>query len=263
MKAVFSEERFVSANEGDASGRLALHKLVGSVIEVATAHANHLHIGNPDMEGIGGWVLSRLTIEMEEYPRVDTTFRVFTWIEDFNRHFSLRAFRFEAADGSVLGYARTIWMVINPVTHANVGLSHLSIDPALIHGEKVPIERQKRHRPIVCDYPEQTPGVLTASCPPRQYTFKYCDIDYYRHVNTVRYFVLLLNQFTLDEMDRTMISRFEISFMHEGAYGMTVDILRHDEADQLLTAFTLAPPDNHRNPLVFAVVKRKERTTTI
>lgn len=58
---------FVSANEANAQRELAAHILVTNIIDVATEHANQLRIGNPDMVSVnGGWVLSRLTIEMQK-----------------------------------------------------------------------------------------------------------------------------------------------------------------------------------------------------
>ena len=60
------------------------------------------------------------------------------------------------------------------------------------------------------------------------HTFLYTDLDYYRHVNTVRYVSLLLNQFTLQDFDETMVHRLELAFLHEATYAQTVTIRRHD-----------------------------------
>lgn len=252
MEKRFSQQFFVSANEANAQGELSAHILVTNIIDVATRHANALHIGNPDMTDTdGGWVLSRLTIEMSEWPKVNTHYRLTTWIESYNRHFSERAFRIDDADGNTLGYSRTIWMVIDTKTHTNLGLSHLSLDPSLLDGEAVPIARQTRHIPILTadDAPTQRPS-LTATEGVRKYRFKYCDIDFYRHVNTVRYVVLLLNQFSLSLMDASQVHRLELSFMHEARYDMVVDILCHRDADAY--TFTLSEPSTHSAPLLFA-----------
>ena len=120
MEKRFSQQFFVSANEANAQGELSAHILVTNIIDVATRHANALHIGNPDMTDTdGGWVLSRLTIEMSEWPKVNTHYRLTTWIESYNRHFSERAFRIDDVDGNTLGYSRTIWMVIDTKTRTS------------------------------------------------------------------------------------------------------------------------------------------------
>lgn len=248
---------FVSANEANAQQELAAHILVTNIIDVATEHANRLHIGNPDMEELnGGWVLSRLTVEMERWPEVNTKYWLETWVETYNRYFSERSFRIYNREGETLGYARTVWMIIDTSTHTNLGLSHLPLSEALIDGEVAPIERQKRQCPVVTGEEAQTresrKPCLTATLPPVKYRFKYCDIDFYRHVNTVRYVMLLQNQYSLEDMDANRLKRMELMFMREAHYGMTVDIMQCRPADSRTATFTLCEEDNHETPLLFA-----------
>ncbi len=228
MKQVHTESFFLSAGEVNAEGEMSLPLLAEKIIDIATAHANTLGIGNPAMASLNlGWVLSRLTIEMNSWPKANENYTLSTWIEDWNRHFSLRCFRIDGADGSPLGYARTVWMVMNTSTHENAGLGHLNIPEGIIPGLECPIARQAKHRVIV----EPKEGVdfsakaLMATEPTSWHTFRYCDIDYYRHVNTVRYISLLLNQFPLSLYDSCRISRIELNFLHEAQYGERVKVL--------------------------------------
>lgn len=254
MTKRFTQDYFVGANDANAQEELGVPVLVSAIIETATSHANSLHIGNPDMrETGGGWILTRLTLEMYRWPRVNESYRLTTWVETFNRHFSLRAFSVTGADGEVLGYARTVWMVIDLKSHRNLGLGHLNFSQELVDGTPAPIEKQARHRPILGpDDDTDAPGALRASTPPTKYRFKYCDLDFYRHVNTVRYIVLLLNQFTLEEMDLNRVRRMELSFMREARYGMTVDIMHADSDNPHQHTFTLCEEGEHTQPLLFA-----------
>lgn len=170
MEKIYKETYFLSANEGNAEQEMALTILVSKIIDIATAHANSLGIGNPSMtEMHAGWILSRLTIEMNSYPKVDCDYSIETWVESFNRHFSERSFRISSPDGKTYGYARSIWMVMDTVNHTNVGLSHLSLPPGIICDEKVPIERQTRHVPILENDSVETSAkeYLVATAPPR------------------------------------------------------------------------------------------------
>lgn len=238
-QSIYRETMFLSAGEVNAEAELSLPLLTAKIIDVATAHANSLGIGNPDMQGLGaGWVLSRLTIEMDRYPHVNETYSLATWIESWNRHFSVRCFRVEDSDGNPLGYARSIWMVMDTRTHENAGLSHLRLDPAMIvPSTPCPIERQARHMHI---------GSKDSD---RRYTFGYCDIDFYRHVNTVRYVVMLLNGYTLEEMDARYVRRLELSFLHEGRYGSTVDIRRRDIPGSGRSEYLIYDPGMQREVL--------------
>lgn len=261
MTPIFKETYFLSASEANAEQELSLPILTSKLIDIATAHANSLGIGNPSMEKMNaGWILSRLTIEMNSYPKVNDTYIISTWIESTNRHFSERAFKIYSESGEVFGYARSIWMVMDTVNHTNVGLSHLTFEKEWIDGTIPPIERQARHSTIVeniCG--EELPrGIVTATAPVFDYKFKYCDLDFYRHVNTIRYVTLLLNRFTLEEHDESFVKRLELSFLHEAKYGMETQLLRSDSQDGRMSSFLLRKRSD-KSPLFFARLFREKR----
>lgn len=226
----FSQSFFLSAGEVNAEGEMALPLLVSKIIDIATAHANSLGIGNPSMAAMHrGWVLSRLALEMERYPLVNCHYTLTTWVEMWTRHFSERIIMVSDEEGRPYGYCRTVWMVLDYETRESVGLSHLSLPAAAIIPDKCPIPRQGRHFQILSPDAEDLPkGAVRANAPTVSHTFLYTDLDYYRHVNTVRYVSLLLNQFTLQDFDETMVHRLELAFLHEATYAQTVTIRRHD-----------------------------------
>ena len=260
MSPYLEKEYFLSASDANAEGELSWTSLTASIIDIATDHANSLGIGNPSMvEMNAGWILSRLTIDMQESPKVNSHYVLKTWIEDFNRHYSARCFSVASPEGKIYGYCRTIWLVINADTHKNLGLSHFNMSPQLVLGEKAPIPMQEKHIPIVEDEKAGTGKFIVSTHAPFIYTFKYCDLDFYRHVNTVRYVTLLLNQFTLKEHDDTRMKRIELSFLHEACYGMETKLLRSDSKDdELLSSFQLTD-SNTNQALLFARVKRENR----
>ena len=88
------------------------------------------------------------------------------------------------------------------------------------------------------------------------YTFMYCDIDFNRHVNTVRYVTMLLNRFSLREMDETQINRLDMAFMREGRYDEPVTVLRADSG--LHTVLSMADCADG-TPLLSASVSRLPR----
>ncbi len=261
MTPIYKELYFLTPGETNAEQQLSLPLLVTRLIDISTAHANSLGIGNPSMTHInGGWILSRLTIEMDSYPNVNSHYSISTWVESTNRHFSTRAFKIEDEDGAVLGYARSIWLVMDIFNHTNLGLSHINIPSDMIPGIEVPIAHQARHVPIVADPDDKSvaKGALVASYPPFIYTFQYSDLDFYRHVNTVRYVNLLVNQFSLEQHDASFVNRLELSFLHEAKYGMQTRLLRSDLESDMHSAFELCDTADSQ-PILFARVKRKLR----
>ncbi len=257
--AEFRQKFFLSAGETNAEREMSLPLLTSKIIDIATAHANSLGIGNPAMEARGcGWVLSRIAIEMERYPQVNENYSITTWVEVWNRQFSVRNFMVSDASGNPLGYATSVWMVLNTGTRENAGLSHLSLAPSMITGRQCPIARPGKHRTILpATYEGEPPrGAIRATAPALDYTFRYSDLDFYRHVNTVRYVSMLLNQYTLAEMDETQVGRLEMSFLRESRYGESVRLLRSD--DGLQTSFALSDAADG-TALFFAVVERRPR----
>lgn len=241
MEKIYTEKFFLSAGEANAEGEMSMPLLVAKCIDIATAHANSLHFGNPDMaEHHAGWVLSRIALQVEAYPKANEQYGISTWVERWTRRFSVRCFMLTDSKGNALGFARSVWMILSTDTRESVPLSIFDFDPELAVADKCPPIDSAKHREI------KEPASA-------HYTFQYCDLDFYRHVNTVRYVALLLNQFSLDCMDQTKVTRLEMSFMQEGHYGEEVAVHRHDE-DHLTTLFSLTGHDG-RNILFARIIR--------
>ena len=212
----FSKTYYLAAGECNPQGELPLTLLMTRIIEVATLHANSWGVGYERLiRDNQVWVLSRVTIEMNENPKVNTNYKLTTWIEDYNRYFSQRNMRIDDENGRPLGYVRTIWMVIDMNTRASVDIEKLGYIRENVSDIPCPIEPQSRLRPI-----EQGHAV--------DYTFGYMDCDFNRHVNTVRYLSLLMNMFDMDCYDHYFIRRMELSFIKETHYGETAQFVIDD-----------------------------------
>lgn len=208
----------VKPSECNAKRELPLTTLVSQLIDLATDHANLLGIGFLFLEPKGlGWVLSRLSVEMREWPKCGDLYIISTWIESYNSHFSERCFSVKDKNGNSLGFARTIWMIIDLSSHKSMGTADTIIPQDMIPTFDCPIPKMARNRSF-------SPDKIT------EYIFKYTDLDFYRHVNTVKYISLLLNQFSLEDFDTHVLSRFDIAFFHEAKYGETAIIKSMEES---------------------------------
>ena len=212
----FSKTFYLAAGECNPQGEMPLTLLMTRIIEVATLHANSWGVGYERLiRDNQAWVLSRVAIEMTEYPKVNTNYKLTTWIEDYNRHFSQRNMRLDDENGKPLGYVRTIWMVIDMNTRSSVDIEKLGYIRDNVSDIPCPIEPMSRLHPI-----EQGHAV--------DYTFGYMDCDFNRHVNTVRYLSHLMNMFDMDCYDHYFIRRMEISFIKETRYGESAQFVIDD-----------------------------------
>ena len=88
----------------------------------------------------------------------------------------------------------------------------------------------------------------------QSHTFGYVECDLNRHVNTVRYLELLLNQFPLETYDALMVRRMEIAFTKETRYGetLTVNVDATEPHDCVLSIDDSEGVSHCRGRLVFA-----------
>ena len=208
----FSQKYLLTAGECTPQREMSLPVLMNRIIEIATFHANSWGAGYARLIADNqAWVLSRVTIEMERYPVVNEEYVMTTWIEDYNRHFSQRDMEIADNQGNVLGYVRTIWVVIDLNTRTSVDISKLSYIVENVTDRPCPIEPQERLKTVV-------PVRLV------EHTFGSVECDVNRHVNTVRYMELMLNQFALEKFDNQLLYRIELAFVKETQYGETVEV---------------------------------------
>lgn len=220
--AVFEAEFFLTAGESDARGEMPVTLIAERIIEVATRHANLLGIGYSTLAPHGvGWVLSRLGVHIMKVPKINQYYRIATWIESWNRLFSERCFRFSDAYGNVIGWGRTIWATINFETRRVSDLSGLGRPEMLMHGMECPMEKLHNHPEVNATHSEEL-------------TFRFADLDFNRHVNSVRYIEHILNLWPLSHYDRYRIDRFEIAYRKECRAGekviLSADMSSEDSA---------------------------------
>lgn len=214
---IFTNNFFLSAAQCDAQSRMPLTLAVNQLINLATHHANILDIGYETLRKHGmGWVLSRLQLEMLKWPGINTPYSVSTWVERWNRMYSERCFQLNDADGNPMGYARTFWSAIDTTTRRVADLSTLGAD--------VP---QGEFLPCPVPRPARLADALPEPVISSPYTFLFCDLDFNRHVNTVRYIEHILNTYSLDFFDTHRINAVTLNFAAECRYGQTVHIRTH------------------------------------
>lgn len=224
----YTTEFFLTAAEVNSQREMPLSRLVTTIIDTATAHANRLGIGFDRMisEGIS-WVLSRLTIDIAESPSVNRTYRMTTWIENVNRLFSDRNFEMtDAETGRIVIRAHSTWMAVNMSTRRPGDLTPIWKGFDMVDGAPSGIDNGGKLLP------------LSGSDFEMSYRFAVSDIDVNRHVTTRRYIDLITDLWPLETYDSMRISRFEVAFKHEARYGETATASRmaHAESPETATA---------------------------
>ena len=180
------------------------------MLDAASNHAQRLGFGYEQiLKDNVVWVLSRLSIQMDEYPGQNQDLTVETWIETVTRYFTQRCFCFINQSGKIIGYARTIWAAIDLLTRRPIDIQEWRPDmEKYIESEKqCPIEKMGKIPTVE--------GI--DSC--MGYTVRYSDIDINKHINSAKYIEHAINVFDLDFFREKIIQKFEIIYLAEGMYG--------------------------------------------
>ncbi len=213
MKASWEDEYSISFYEVDTKNEAFLPVLWSHMQETAWHHADHLGLSYSElMAQQYFWVLSRLSVEMEEYPRWGDRVRVKTWLAGTGRLFAFRQFSIADLTGRILGTARSAWLV----------LDLKSRKPQKIESLFKPLRHLFDHLP-----PAEEPERLPAPVQPKSkksYEVRYSDIDIHHHVNNIKYIEWILDSVPI-QINRThQIHTFEVNFLAESSYEDAVSI---------------------------------------
>ena len=194
----------------DFTEKATLMMMTRFLLDAATKHAQQREFGYEHiLKDNVVWVLSRLSIQLDEYPDQNQDLTIETWIETVSRFFTQRCFRVINQSGKVIGYARTVWAAIDMETRRPIDIPSWRPDMLqYVETEKqCPIEKMTKIPPV--DGIESCMG----------YTVRYSDIDINKHMNSVKYIEHAINTFDLNIFREKIIHKFEIVFLAEGMFG--------------------------------------------
>lgn len=217
MELVGKYEFGIDAYLTDFRGKATLPMIGGFMLQAATKHAEERGFGYSSMTAQQRvWVLSRMAIEVFEYPKNDTVMTIKTWVASVNRLFTERYFAFEDETGKEIGFAKSLWASIDLVTRkpTNVleleGLSdYITTDP------QCDIEGMSKIPALKDDFEQAVDFVI-----------KYSDVDINKHLNSMKYIEHFVDVFDIEMFREKEIRRIEINYISEGKYGTNIDILK-------------------------------------
>lgn len=207
----------------DFRGKATLPMIGGFMLQAATKHAEERGFGYSAMTSQQRvWVLSRIAIEVFEYPKNDTVMVLKTWVASVNRLFTERHFSFEDEQGREIGFAKSLWASIDLVTRKPTNVLELDGLSDYITEKENPIEGMTKIPALKDDYEIATDFVV-----------KYSDVDINKHLNSMKYIEHFVDVFDIDMFREKEIRRIEINYISEGRYGTKLDILKRTEKDSI------------------------------
>lgn len=218
----------------DFRGKATLPMIGGFMLQAATKHAEERGFGYSAMTSQDRvWVLSRLAIEIFEYPNNDTVMILNTWVASVNRLFTERHFSFEDSNGKLIGYAKSLWASIDLKTRKPTNVLELKGLSDYIFENENPIKGMTKIPILKDDFVVATDFIV-----------KYSDVDINKHLNSMKYIEHFVDVFDIDMFREKEIRRIEINYVSEGRYGTKLDILKREESNGI---FVLEMKDGATN----------------
>ena len=191
-----------------------IESLCSDLLNVAGVDAKHKGISvDVLMQDNRSWVLSRMAVEIDRQPEQYEEYKVATWVNPHaSRLISPRNFELIDNSGAVFGRAVSQWCVIDFEKRMPVSLEEVD---HLFEGKFC-------DAPSPCETPRKIRGIEPSVT--RQHKVMYSDIDFNRHVNTMRYIRMMLNTLPIEYLTDNRPMRLDIHFANECKLGQTLTI---------------------------------------
>ena len=203
----------IEPHQVDFTLRATLPSLLSSILNAAGLDAHMKGFGTDAIQqGNRSWVLSRMAVEIDRRPEQYAGYALETWISDYGRLLSTRNFTLTDEAGDCFGRCVTQWAMIDLDTRSAVDLSWVGREHAdAVVAEEPPAERPRKIRAVAPGFTVTHPVV-------------YSDIDFHRHVNTIRDVEMMVDALPVEWPSSERPVRIDIHFLRECRYGQTLAV---------------------------------------
>lgn len=229
-KSVFQYK--VAPKQVDFTRRLSVSSTFDIILGAAGDDAHSRGFGVDALaQNNYGWVLSRICFELDHLPQEYSEFTLYTWISDYNRLSSTRNFELVDAEGREFGRAVSQWCMLDFSTRM----------PADMNAMAKAHEGNMVEAPSPCERPRRL-AALDGE-PVSQHRVTYSDIDFNRHMNTMRYIDIIFDTMPIEMLEKLDKLRMDINFMREARYGDELSLLCEERDNMRLYEFRNAAGD--------------------
>lgn len=223
----------------DFTSRLKSPSLIMSALNAAGADAHNKGFDYVDMEADKHtWVLGRMAIEVFSRPKQYSAYEIETWISGYNRILSMRNFKMRNEEGALFAVMTSQWAMLDTETRASVDLTRT----AKFHEEYMVADEPP------CAAPCRLRGVADGE--EFRHAVRYSDIDFNRHMNTIRYVEMIFDRLPIEAIAEDRPFRLDLHFLHEAVLGEELTIAVKEEEGVRLFEISTA-----ENPCVRAAVR--------
>ena len=187
----------------DFTGCWKSTEILVTMQELAMTHSRLLGVGYEHLRPQGlAFALTRTELHMQRHPRMGETVVCRTWAAPGMKWMFPRYFLFETENGEQLGYAGTIWVLLDLKERKMVSPSALTTEIA-VSLQKVPVRMPGKA------------AVPAADAPVHTYHPGYSEIDINGHVNNTRYAAWMCDALGTEVFSQKRIRKLIVNYSHE------------------------------------------------
>ena len=218
MAEISTYRNMVQPKSVDCTRRASVAAIIGYMLDVAGEDADRKGFGISALDSASTtWVLSRLAVDITAQPKQYEEIAIDTWVNEFNRLSSTRNFRVRRGEECVAAGVSQ-WCMLDFDTRMPVDMNTLQkVHDGTIVDAPSPCERPRRLGAVVGE-------------PITEHKVVYSDIDFNRHMNTMRYIDLIFDSMPIEVPEKLEAWRMDVNFMREALYGDMLS-LKHSDAD--------------------------------
>lgn len=224
MENVLTQTRLLQSRDCDFTGRWRPSEICVAMQELAGDHSALLGVGYRKLgEKSLAFVLTRVELHMEKYPVMGEKVVCHTWAAPVMKWMFPRYFIFENEQGERLGYAGTIWVLMDLKERKMVTPAALDT-PVATANMKAPMRMPAKAASLKGE------GNLSVHTP------LYSELDVNGHVNNTKYVQWMCDAMGAEVMRDHCVSSLVVNYAHEIL--PTQSVALHTEVED--TAFCMS-----------------------
>lgn len=221
MLTKLEQDYYMRALDVDIKGDWMPSAILVRMQEIAEDNATAVGFGRAQLVESRGlaWILTRLHVQMDRYPKIAQTIRVSTWPTPPTKLTFLRQFAFHDMDGNCLGRASSQWVLFDIKERVMRRTKEI--------GENYPVDPTLE---IVLEDPKKIymPDDMAEA---QTRMVRYSDVDMNKHMNNVKYADWICELFDTETLKTRSIKNLKINFVAEAFLDQDVKLYMGTKTD--------------------------------
>ncbi|MBQ7965067.1 MAG: hypothetical protein IJ331_03180 [Ruminococcus sp.] len=231
MKNKMERELFVPLSHCDNTSRLSVPFMFNLFMDIATDHANELHLSSKDLGENMFWLATRTKVIVNRRPEMSEKVTLATWPEKAVRVRANRHYTISDEQGVAIA-GKTEWAVINTQSGKLQRLND-------IYGEDFDfcedVSCEESYARVKDNFDD---AEIFA-----EYTIRSTDIDVGQHMNNAAYVRALFSLFSCKELEKSSVREIDITYKNQSFEGETLTI-KVREAEDGAFEYGMIKPDS-------------------